>query len=131
MLGSEKDVASERGGKMEPGSAGEGPEGPPSLLGFACSRVIAFPFHKQWRKSWILDCFTTRHFFSTVYNILLCLHIFSVHIIHQSKKRNYDSLEQLSYDSKRGPKVYLHGQCTPPTNLTSKMMNLATGTRKN
>lgn len=47
--------------------------------------------------------------FSTVYNLLLCLHIFSVHIIHQSKKRNYDNLDQLSYDNKRGPKVYMHG----------------------
>ena len=55
--------------------------------------------------------------FSTVYNIFLCLHIFSVHITHQNKKRNYENLDQLSYDNKRGPKVYLHGQCTPPTNF--------------
>lgn len=54
--------------------------------------------------------------FSTVYNIFLCLHIFSVHITHQNKKRNYEN-DQLSYDNKRGPKVYLHGQCTPPTNF--------------
>ena len=52
--------------------------------------------------------------FSTVYNLLLCLHIFSVHIIHQSKKRNYESLDQLSYDHKRGPKVYLHGRARHP-----------------
>lgn len=54
--------------------------------------------------------------FSTVYNLLLCLHIFSVHIIHQSKKRNYENLDQLSYDNKRGPKVYMHGRARhPPT----------------
>lgn len=54
--------------------------------------------------------------FSTVYNLLLCLHIFSVHIIHQSKKRNYENLDQLSYDHKRGPKVYMHGRARhPPT----------------
>ena len=63
----------------------------------------------------LLECFTALPF-STVYNIFLCLHIFSVHITHQNKKRNYENLDQLSYDNKRGPKVYLHGQCTPPTN---------------
>lgn len=52
--------------------------------------------------------------FSTVYNLLLCLHIFSVHIIHQSKKRNYENLDQLSYDNKRGPKVYMHGRARHP-----------------
>lgn len=52
--------------------------------------------------------------FSTVYNLLLCLHIFSVHIIHQSKKRNYENLDQLSYDHKRGPKVYMHGRARHP-----------------
>ena len=52
--------------------------------------------------------------FSTVYNLLLCLHIFSVHIIHQSKKRNYENLDQLSYDNKRGPKVYMHGRARRP-----------------
>lgn len=35
----------------------------------------------------------------------------------KNKKRNYENLDQLSYDNKRGPKVYLHGQCTPPTNF--------------
>lgn len=63
--------------------------------------------------------------FSTVYNIFLCLHIFSVHITHQNKKRNYENPDQLSFDNKRGPKVYLHGQCTPPTNF-SKRSNLET-----
>lgn len=53
--------------------------------------------------------------FSTVYNLLLCLHIFSVHIIHQSKKRNYENLDQLSYDHKRGPKVYMHGRARHPS----------------
>lgn len=52
--------------------------------------------------------------FSTVYNLLLCLHILSVHIIHQSKKRNYENLDQLSYDHKRGPKVYMHGRARHP-----------------
>lgn len=65
------------------------------------------------RFCWMLCC----SFISTVYNTLLCLHIFSVHITHQNKKRNYENLDQLSYDNKRGPKVYLHGQCTPPTNF--------------
>lgn len=65
--------------------------------------------------------------FITVYNILLCLHIFSVHITHQNKKRNYENLDQLSYDNKRGPKVYLHGQCTPPTNFS----NVATRNQPN
>ena len=52
--------------------------------------------------------------FSTVYTLRLCLHIFSVHIIHQSKKRNYENLDQLSYDHKRGPKVYMHGRARHP-----------------
>lgn len=52
--------------------------------------------------------------FSTVYNLLLCLHIFSVHITHQSKKRKYENLDQLSYDNKRGPKVYMHGRARRP-----------------
>lgn len=68
---------------------------------------------KKWRFVGMLYCPP----FSTVYNIFLCLHIFSVHITHQNKKRNYENLDQLSYDNKRGPKVYLHGQCTPPTNF--------------
>lgn len=66
----------------------------------------------KWRFVGMLYCPP----FSTVYNIFLCLHIFSVHITHQNKKRNYEN-DQLSYDNKRGPKVYLHGQCTPPTNF--------------
>lgn len=104
---------------------------PPSPTGFCVLQGYSIPFSQTVEKELDIGLLYYTSFFSTVYNILLCLHIFSVHIIHQSKKRNYDSLEQLSYDSKRGPKVYLHGQCTPPTNLTSKMMNLATGTRKN
>uniref|UniRef100_A0AAQ5YRQ9 Receptor ligand binding region domain-containing protein n=1 Tax=Amphiprion ocellaris TaxID=80972 RepID=A0AAQ5YRQ9_AMPOC len=38
----------------------------------------------------------------------------------KNKKRNYENLDQLSYDNKRGPKVYLHGQCTPPTNFPNR-----------
>nr|XP_031532912.1 glutamate receptor ionotropic, NMDA 1 [Vicugna pacos] len=61
--------------------------------------------------------------FSTVYNLLLCLHIFSVHIIHQSKKRNYENLDQLSYDNKRGPKAEKVLQFDPGTkNVTALLM---------
>uniref|UniRef100_A0A8C8BZE1 Receptor ligand binding region domain-containing protein n=2 Tax=Salmoninae TaxID=504568 RepID=A0A8C8BZE1_ONCTS len=38
----------------------------------------------------------------------------------KNKNKNYENLDQLSYDNKRGPKVYLHGQCTPPTNSLNK-----------
>lgn len=81
---------------------------------FASPRIRVSQFEaEKWRFVGMLYCTP----FIPVYNILLCLHIFSVHIIHQSKNRNYENLDQLSYDNKRGPKVYLHGQCTPPTNL--------------
>lgn len=52
--------------------------------------------------------------FSTVYNLLLCLHVLSVYITHQSRNRNYDHLGQLPHDSKRGPKVYMHGRARHP-----------------
>uniref|UniRef100_A0A2I3HNV1 Glutamate receptor n=1 Tax=Nomascus leucogenys TaxID=61853 RepID=A0A2I3HNV1_NOMLE len=32
----------------------------------------------------------------------------------KSKKRNYENLDQLSYDNKRGPKVYMHGRARHP-----------------
>ncbi|TRY93163.1 hypothetical protein DNTS_012852 [Danionella cerebrum] len=56
--------------------------------------------------------------FITVYNIL-CLHIFSVHIIHQSKNRNYENLDQLSFDNKRGPKAEKVLLFSQDTNLTA------------
>lgn len=88
---------------------------------FASPRVKAPDLKRNtWRFVGMLYCPP----FSTVYNIFLCLHIFSVHITHQNKKRNYEN-DQLSYDNKRGPKVYLHGQCTPPTNFP----NVATRNR--
>ncbi|MEQ2271688.1 Glutamate receptor ionotropic, NMDA 1 [Xenotaenia resolanae] len=60
--------------------------------------------------------------FSTVYNIFLCLHIFSVHITHQNKKRNYENLDQLSYDNKRGPKAEKVLQFSQETNLTALLL---------
>jgi hypothetical protein len=90
-----------------------------SLIYFA-SPSVRDPNLKQKSKD-LLECFTAIHF-QQLFNILLCLHIFSVHITHQNKNKNYENLDQLSYDNKRGPKVYLHGQCTPPTNS----LNVAT-----
>ena len=85
-----------------------------------CKPHFEIPNLKQ-KSGDLLECFTALPF-STVYNILLCLHIFSVHITHQNKKRNYENLDQLSFDNKRGPKVYLHGQCTPPTNFPKQQL---------
>uniref|UniRef100_A0A8C1ZBK5 Glutamate receptor n=1 Tax=Cyprinus carpio TaxID=7962 RepID=A0A8C1ZBK5_CYPCA len=67
---------------------------------------------------WLLYCPP----FSTVYNILLCLHIFSVHITHQNKKRNYENQDQLSYDNKRGPKAEKVLQFNQETNLTALLL---------
>uniref|UniRef100_A0A8C1CHP6 Glutamate receptor, ionotropic, N-methyl D-aspartate 1b n=1 Tax=Cyprinus carpio TaxID=7962 RepID=A0A8C1CHP6_CYPCA len=41
----------------------------------------------------------------------------------KSKNRNYENLDQLSFDNKRGPKVYLHGQCTPPKSYLKNSKN--------
>lgn len=79
--------------------------------------MLKIPIWKKKKKKWRFVGMLYCPPLSTVYNIFLCLHIFSVHITHQNKKRNYENLDQLSYDNKRGPKVYLHGQCTPPTNF--------------
>ncbi|KAI5613030.1 glutamate receptor, ionotropic, N-methyl D-aspartate 1b precursor, partial [Silurus asotus] len=70
---------------------------------------------QKWRFVGMLYCTP----FIPVYNILLCLHIFSVHIIHQSKNRNYENLDQLSYDNKRGPKAEKVLLFSQDTNLTA------------